>query len=249
MIFFTKFIYNFLLPPGIFVVLMLILTGWLYQREKKAARLLLLLAILLYTSSMPFVGNLLIHSLESRYHPPQIIKGDVIITLGGGATSDTPDIDGSLGHLSGSASSRLLTTARLHQKIGLPIILVGGQVYEDSGNEAEIAKRLLVNLGVAPRKIILESKSRNTEENAQNTKDVLASYRFQRPILVTSAFHMARSVRNFAKVGIKVTPYPTNYMTNIKPKLHYNSLAPSFSGLYVTGIALKEYLGLAVLTF
>jgi hypothetical protein len=68
----------------------------------------------LYIFSTQITGDLLIHYLEMKYQPPQIMKGDVIVMLGAGATSDTSDVDGR-GEPSGFGANRLLTTARLYK--------------------------------------------------------------------------------------------------------------------------------------
>ncbi len=243
MLYLIKFFYQtFLLPPGIFIILFLFLSIGLYRRGTKGVRLLVLITFCLYAFSTPFVGNLLIRSLESQHSPPSSLTGDVIVVLGGGATLDTPDING-LGHLSGSAANRLLTTARLQKKTRLPVIFSGGQVYSNSGNEAQVAKRILNDLEVPDSKIILEDSSRNTMENAANTSRVMKSLGYDKPILITSAFHMERSVLDFERFNLEVIPYPTDYMANVEPDIHYNLFIPS--SLEETRIALKEYLGIA----
>ncbi|WP_236692689.1 YdcF family protein [Aneurinibacillus tyrosinisolvens] len=186
--------------------------------------------------------------MEDRYHPPTQIQGDVLVMLGGGATSGTPDVNGA-GQLSGSAANRLLTVVRLYNKTNLPIILSGGQVFSDSSNEASIARRQLIELGVPKNKIIVEDKSRNTEENAKYVKEMLSRHHFKQPILVTSAFHMERSVRNFSGVGVTVTPYPTDYKSSRPITLYANKLVPSANALSNVSTALKEYIGIAALSF
>lgn len=246
MLYLIKSISSFLLPPGIFIVFQIILAIWLYRLNKKAAKILLLMSLAFYLCSTPFIGDSLIRSLESRFTPPSTPAGDVLVMLGGGATLDNPNFDG-LGNLSGSGANRLLTTARLYRKTGLPIILSGGQVYKDTGNEAQIAKRQLIGLGVPDSKIILENSSRNTTENAQQTKLILEKKQFKRPILITSAFHMERAVKNFAKVGFTVQPYPADYKVSTGIAFYANKLIPSYNGLFNTGTALREYLALMAL--
>jgi uncharacterized SAM-binding protein YcdF (DUF218 family) len=176
-----------------------------------------------------------------KYQPPQIVKGDCIVMLGAGATSDTPDSDGN-GQLSGFGANRLLTTARMYKKTKLPIIVSGGAVFKDSGNEAEIAKRQLISLGIPESKIFLENKSLNTQQNAAFTKTIMKTEHFHHPILVTSAFHMERAVLNFSRIGIQVTPYPTDYQTNKKLIIYPNKFVPG--DFLNTRLALKEYLGI-----
>ncbi|MFC3884654.1 YdcF family protein [Bacillus songklensis] len=244
MLYITKFIYGFLLPPGIFILLLLGLSIWLYRQHRWEAKCLFIITMGLYVSSIPYVGDRLIHSLEKRYEPPHELYGDVIVMLGGGATSDTPDITGP-GHLSGSAANRLLTAARLYRETELPIIVSGGSVFSDTGIEAEIAKRQLIDLGVPKDRIITETKSLNTKQNALNTKAIMDRLKLKHPILVTSAFHMERSILNFERAGMKVQPYPTDYKKSFELRAHANNFVPT--GSSYTGMAMKEYLGILTL--
>ncbi|MTI80450.1 MAG: YdcF family protein [Firmicutes bacterium] len=247
MLYFIKFIYTtFFLPPGIFIVLLALLSFWLFKRERKAAIALAVITFSFYIFSTPFVGETLMRTLEARYQPPTTIKGDVIVMLGGGSTAGNPDLNGK-GHLSGSAANRLLTTAKLQKKTDLPVIFTGGQVYSYSANESEIAKRQLISLGIPKNKIIIETESRNTTENAIYTNEILKEHDFNQPILVTSAFHMERSVRNFSNEGIDVTPYPTDYFADAKQAFSVNKFIPTSGGITNTSIVFKEYLGIAAL--
>jgi len=239
-----KFIYQtFLLPPGLFIVLFLFLAWRIKRKNPGIAQKIGVLTLAFYLFSTPLVGDRLIHSLESRYQPSSPTGGDVIIMLGGGATLDTPNLNGK-GHLSGSAANRLLTSLQLYQKLKVPIIISGGKVFQDTGGEAEIARHILIGAGVPAKKILLEDQSLNTTENAQYTKKVLEKHHYRDPILVTSAFHMLRSVEQFAKAGVKVRPYPTDYYTNMEQRFDFHQLIPSAGALDDVSRALKEYLGL-----
>lgn len=236
---------TFLLPPGIFLVLLAALSIWLLPRDKRAAVGLAVVTCVFYLASTGLVSGALIRSLEHRYTPPAHINGEVIIMLGGGATLDTPNFGGA-GHLSGSAANRLLTAAQLYQQLKVPILVSGGKVFETTGNEAEITQRTLVHLGVPPGHIIIENKSLNTTQNAEFTKVLLDKHGFSQPILVTSAFHMERAVRQFAKVGQRVLPFPTDYQANMESRLTMQQLLPSATALVDTQLAIKEYIGLLV---
>ncbi len=250
MLYFIKFVYSFLLPPGIFILLFLAISVFTFRKSKILSILLFGMSLMLYLVSIPFVSNVLMRSLEGYYHPPQIeeLTGDVIVMLGGGATPDTPDVDG-LGQLSGSAANRLLTTARLQRNTSLPVIISGGKVYSDSGLEAEIAKRQLMSLGVPAAKIFVEHQSLNTNENAKFTGVILKEHDFHSPILVTSAFHMNRSVKHFANRGIIVQPYPTDYWASCKGAVYANQFVPTAQALLEVNIVIREYLGLLGLVF
>lgn len=244
MIYLIKMIYNLLImPPSNLIILMFILAFWLRIKQVKQWKSLIAIASLLYIVSIPLVGDLLITSLEARYTPPEQLAGDVIVMLGGGATSDTPNVYGS-GHLTGNSANRLLTAVQLHNQIQVPIIVSGGKVFEWSGNEGDIAKRIMSQLNVPEKDIILENKSLNTSQNALYTKEVLEEQGFEKPIVVTSAFHMYRSVLQFEKVGIEVIPYPTGYQANIHKIYSVEDFIPRADALMNVRLTVKEYVGI-----
>lgn len=246
MIYLVKAIYSFFIPPGILVLLLAGLAFGTRRRSKKTATLLAIITIILYIASTNYFGAFFIRSLEDRYSIPAKIEPDVIVVLGGGATSDTPDISG-LGGLSGSAANRLLTAVRLYNIHKVPIVFSGGQVFRDTANESQIAARLLEDLGVSQQDIIAEDKSLNTTENAKYVKEILGARGFRNPILVTSAFHMERAVANFEKVGVQVTPLPADYQVSRQSGIHINNMVPSGAGMYLSSLATKEYLGILAL--
>ena len=121
--------------------------------------------------------------------------------------------------------------------------------------EANTMADLLANMGVPRDALILETRSRNTYENAVEVKQMLTALDAARVGLVTSAMHMPRSVAIFAKQGIDVVPLPTdyrvtyadwNYYTQANLAVQFYNLAPTAGNLDKLSDALKEYLGIAV---
>jgi len=244
MIYTIKFIYKtFLLPPGILIFLLILYSFYLYGIKNRAYRGTALFTLLLYLCSIPLVGESAVNKLETKYAFPGNLKGDVIVMLGGGANIDTPALNGN-GNLSASASSRLLACTELYNQLHVPIILSGGQVYSFTGNEAEIGRRMLINLGVKENDIIIENKSLNTEQNAENTAKILKDKGFAEPILVTSAFHMQRAVLLFERNKIQVVPYPCDYKTNIHKIVTSDDFIPNSEALSNLSTALKESIGI-----
>ncbi|MDQ0202544.1 YdcF family protein [Pectinatus haikarae] len=242
MIYLLKFGASFILPPGIFVILLILLARGCWKTYKRRTAIkIFVIAFLLYLTSTGWVAQKMVSALENEYNPPVYPTGDAIIMLGGGATLDTPDVSGA-GELRSIPANRLLTAVRLQHRLGVPILVSGGQVYEDSGKEAVIAKRLLMDLGVAENKILVEDKSLNTKQNAQFSAEILREHELYEPILVTSAFHMKRAVLNFEQEDVHITPYPADYMENKNQVFHYNKLAPSADALADTEMALQENL-------
>ncbi len=77
--------------------------------------------------------------------------------------------------------------------------------------EAPLAKRFLLEIGIPEQDIIIESESNNTHENAMMSKAILAKkFLDGKFLLITSAFHMRRSLGCFHKEEISVTAYSTD---------------------------------------
>lgn len=244
MLYLIKFIYAaFLLPPGIFIFAFILLAIKFYRKQRRVALYLIGAAVLLYISSISLTSDLLIRPLENKYQPPAQVEGDVLVLLGSGATLDTPNLNAN-GHLSPIAANRLLTCVQLYHQYKLPIIVSGGQVYQTTGNEALIARQILLDLGVPDQKIFVEKSSLNTTENARYVKELLHEHGFHRPVLITSAFHLPRAVRQFKKAGVDILPYPADYHTNITFRFSHRQLVPTSQALDDLSLALKEYLGL-----
>ena len=243
MVYFLKFGASWLLPPGIFIVALFALAWYAWKRrgERRIAALLFALTFVFYLLCTSVVAERTLGWLEQAYLPPAEPAGDVSIMLGGGAMPDSPDVDG-VGALCSSPANRLLTAVRLQRKLGVPILLSGGQVYEDTGAEAKIARRILIDLGVPESKILVETRSINTTQNARYSAEILRAQGLTQPILVTSAFHMKRAVLNFKKQGIDVVPYPADYQVTHHPVFHYTKLRPQTEALLNNVTVLQETL-------
>lgn len=239
-----KFGASWLLPPGIFIILMFLLTYRLTKSDKKLATLVGVGTFIFYVLCTGIFAGYFMGKLENFYSPPENLKetgADVVIFLGGGAFKDVVDVDGE-GSLTSSASSRLLTALRIQQLLNIPIILSGGQLYSDSGEEAMIAGRILQSLNVPKDKIILETKSINTTQNAIYSAEIIREKNFKKPIVVTSAFHMRRAVLNFSRQNLEIIPYPTDFTVPKNPGFHYTALRPQSAALLLNVTVLQEIL-------
>lgn len=161
--------------------------------------------------------------------------------LGGGALENAPDIDGK-GALGSSSLPRVIAAYRLYRIYPKPIILSSG-IQFNRGSETQIAKRLLVSFGVPANRIIEETKSVNTFENARYTKEIADTYRLKKIVLITSAFHMKRSYMLFSRHFTEIVPYPTDYQ-NSRSSYDALSFLPNTGPLDSVGKAMKEYLGI-----
>jgi uncharacterized SAM-binding protein YcdF (DUF218 family) len=244
MFLFKKVITAFILPPGCLAV-MLTFAGiyFIVRSAKKAGVFNLCMGSLIWLISIGPTANLLMQKLEAGFDLPASPQGDLILLLGGGVSSRVPDFSGT-GVPSDEMANRILTAVRLQKKLDLPILITGGRGHRQISSEAEIVKRFLVDLGVKESVILTEKKSRDTFENAKFAKDICQAQGIKKPILVTSAFHLKRSLIAFNKVGLKVVPYPSNFKTHVKSTYSWIDYLPSLGGFIRFYKALPEWVGI-----
>ena len=122
--------------------------------------------------------------------------------------------------------------------------LFGPEIVTPEGtlDRAEIARRVLISLGVPEEQIYTESESLTTGQNARYSAEILHREGFTHPILVTSAFHLPRAVLNFEKLGIEVTPYPSDFWVPAHPHLNPLKFVPSVSPFQTNITFLREEL-------
>ncbi len=95
-------------------------------------------------------------------------------------------------------------------------------------------------------RLIFEKESMTTVDNAVFTKKLIDPQPNQRWILVTSAFHMSRSVGIFNKVGWRnIIPYPTDYMSEGEYAIGLSTFFDLGRSIRLTRIALKEMIALS----
>ena len=245
-------LFNFLfLPPGLFVVIGISAAVLFLIKKQRESFVLFCAGIgLLYALSITPVQNSLLLPLEEQYGPFHVQEQETqlqesrgknpeyIVVLGGGLSGGR--LRGV--ELSNTAYKRAGRAFVIHRLTGLPIIITGGAVYPQQKREPEaaVAKRALIELGTAPSLIITETRSRNTWENAQYVKEMTGDTAV---ILITSAFHMPRSVLSFEAHGIETTPAPTDFRIDRVPRTFIDYL-PSMGRLHNSATALHEHIGL-----
>ena len=165
-----------------------------------------------------------------------------IVLLGGGVENDAVEYNGPT--LSPDAMSRLLYGVHLSRSTQLPMAYTGGIGWAGQNNknsEAEVAAIALTRLGV-PALRWQETQSRDTRENALLTAALLKGDGITHIALVTHAWHMPRSVRQFEAAGLQVTPAPMGYIrSDLSSLLQW---LPSGKGLRDSGWVIREWLGL-----
>ena len=116
----------------------------------------------------------------------------------------------------GSVDRIIAAAALAHRYPKARIVFSGGSanlISDDSAKEADYALSVFESLGIARDRLTMERRSRNTQENAEFSKALASPKAGERWLLVTSAFHMPRSVGVFRKAGFGVEPYPADWRT------------------------------------
>lgn len=148
-----------------------------------------------------------------------------------------------------SAVDRFIQGVRLFNTGKVSRILVSsgnGNLIHDDFEEADWVKTQLIDFKVPDSAILIENRSRNTLENAAFSKKVIEKNHLKPPyILVTSAFHMRRSLGIFKKENIDVIPYPCNYLGE-NAKISIDQLIPDSSVLGEWNYYTKEIVGTLV---
>jgi uncharacterized SAM-binding protein YcdF (DUF218 family) len=187
-----------------------------FTRFARAGRVLMAGAILVLAAGMLTpLGALLLQPLEDRFPPPpaDIPAPAGIIVLGGAVDAERSEARGQI--FLTSDGSRLITAVELARRYpAARLVFTGGLgTFREGPPEAVSARKLWLSLGVPEERMTFEAKSRNTWENAVFTRDLIKPKPGETWLLVTSAWHMPRSVGIFRRLGIDVIPYPVAYRT------------------------------------
>jgi uncharacterized SAM-binding protein YcdF (DUF218 family) len=240
---FFKVLLYLLLPPA--SLLLLILTGFIVLRwHRNAGRTIVAAGIVLLSGlSLDPVADCLIRPLEVHYRPlsEDPVKADAIVVLGGGAR-DLSWVPAGPEPSEGSLE-RLVCAVQLARKNHLPLVVTGGSGEPAPGTvrEADAMADTAIRLGFPAQDIVIENRSRNTWENAEAVQKLLPGKTI---VLVTSSFHMWRSVGMFKKQGFSVLPAPAGYRSQTR-HASYTNYFPHADALATSSTAISEYLSLS----
>ena len=235
---------NFLIGIGVLGSLLLA------ARFASAGRKLLIASVvLLAICGFSPLGYLPLYPLEQRFPPWDAARGAPagIVVLGGSIDADVSAAHGVA--VIAAAANRIFAAAALaHRYPNARIIFSGGSANlrpdaRDDAREADYAASLFESLGIPRERLIIERRSRNTQENAEFSKAIAAPKAGERWLLVTSGYHMPRSVCLFRKAGFAVEAYPVDWRVGGSEDL-LRFTAFSVDGLDRVNIGLREWMGL-----
>jgi len=245
----SKFLW-LLAQPSMLLVLLIglaaILLGTRYRRTARG--LAIAAAVLAVLGGILPLSNWLILPLEERFPRADLSGGpiDGIIILGG--AEEARVAQGRATHALNMSAERITEGVALARRFPRAKVVYSGgstQIVLGPAVEADAAGRVLEDLGLERERLYLEGQARDTYENALYAKQLAAPKPGERWLLVTSAWHMPRSMSLFRKAGFAVEPWPVDYRTAGPDDAFIPFYSPS-EGWRRLDIAAREWAGLAV---
>jgi len=206
------------------------------------------LTIFITISILP-IGQLLLLPLENRYavHTPLPSTVDGIIVLGGGAM---PSISTRRNQPTFNNHSERYTKfvelAGRYPDAKLIVAAGPSETVASRATEAEVLRRFFVSMGIPKERVLLESESRNTWENALFARDLIHPKPDSRWLLITTAYHMPRATGVFQTGGWDVVAAPVDFRTS--GTVSYASF-DALDRITELDTALREWFGLIAYYF
>ncbi|MBI5319918.1 YdcF family protein [Bradyrhizobium sp.] len=232
---------NFLIGLGL-AGAVLLLTRFARLGRRLMAAALVGLAICAFSP----LANFVLYPLESRFPKWDSSRGepDGIIVLGGPLDADLSAAHG-VPVISGAADRIIAAATLAHRYPNARLVYSGGSpnLLHNDAKEADYATALFQGLGIAKSRLTMERQSRNTGENAELSKAIAKPKPGERWLLVTSAYHMPRSMGVFRKAGFPVEAYPVDWRVGTREDL-FKYYVTANDGLQLVDIGVREWLGL-----
>ncbi|MBT4289834.1 MAG: YdcF family protein [Deltaproteobacteria bacterium] len=126
------------------------------------------------------------------------------------------------------------------------LIISGGDggLLSSGKSEAALLADFAKKWGVSEDKIIVEPDSKNTFENALETAKVIQKYQFKQLLLITSAFHMHRSIGCFKNQNVFPDLLLVDFRSRDTPSKDFRNYIPSSAGLNNLSVFIHEITGI-----
>ena len=204
--------------------------------------------ILIIFSFFP-IGSKLINAIEKKYIISVLPDNyDYIVVLAGSEEMHKTFITNklSLNH----ASERLIASVKLaNEKKNSKIIYLGGSglLKKYSLDEADVARIFFKDINFDLKRVIFINSTRNTIENLKELKKLNLEIT-NNSILITSAFHMKRSLLILKKLDLSLTPYAVDFRSSADSDS--DSLLNQYQSFSIAGnlqsinLFFREFLGI-----
>lgn len=247
MFFFLSKTLDILLLPYTWIVVSACGAVFLKDKKKKKIAGIFLLALLILPGNT-FLVNYLFQKWEM---PPQSLEQipnqSTAIILTGVTKLNKKPYDRVF---FSKGADRVTQALMLYRKGKIKKVIItggSGKLIGEGRAEALELKKFLLDCQVPDSLILLENQAKNTRQNALLTKELMLRDSLQGPfLLITSAFHMKRSMGCFTKVGLDCIPFPVDYysMDEINNPMEY--VIPEVGPLSHFSILLREMSGYCI---
>jgi len=243
----SKYATALISPLGTALLLFALAWGLAVFRRHRSSLVLSAVALVwLYAWSTPVASHWLRGQMESEFPPVPVHalpQAQAVVVLGGGISPPThdrpqPDLN--------AAADRVWHAARLYHAGKAPLVVLSGGADPARSvvSEAAAMRQLLRDLAVPDAAMLLEERSRNTEDNARETAALLQPRGVRTVLLVTSALHMRRARQHFVRAGLTVLPAATDHEArDTSGWAFWQQWLPEADALDGSGRAMKEWVG------
>lgn len=217
MFFFLSKLFDLALSPYTWALVLLALAvpwtrrGARRWKRRRAFAVAAFVTLLLF--GIEPVSNTILFSMEhdapSTYRPDTTY--DVIVLLGGMTDEDVTKESGQPAY--NDNVERVIMTHRLLRDGKARFVIPSG-----GSDEGQLMGDQLRDWGVDGERIVLEPKARNTRENAVYSAEIIRARGWKRVLVVTSAFHMKRSVECFNAVGLEFDTLAVDFRATRRPR-------------------------------
>jgi len=193
-----------LLAPGVVLLHVPPLARW-------GRRWLAVLLVVYWILSAPITVRLLARTLTRGYAPveaSQVSGAQAVVLLSAGSLNFRSEGQ-QLPVVTAFSALRVLEAARVYRMAGTPLVIASGGVtgrHEGAAPESEALRLALIDLAVPSERIVSESTSKNTRDEAVIVSEMLRARGITRVVMVTSPLHMRRSMAVFARQGLHPIP-------------------------------------------
>ena len=246
MYFISKLIWHLLSPLNLLIILIIFGTFFKFLNKKKLSKFFFLFSFFFFIIVGVFpLGSFLLFKLEQNYQTLSIIPNDIygILILGGPSSSNLTRQHNQVSF--NEAGERLTETIKIIRNFNPKKIIFTGGSYEQTfeNSHAFVAKKFFSEIGIDISKFIFEYQSRNTYENILFSKKIASPNTDEKWLIITSSFHMKRTMNIAEKLEWNLIPYPVDFRTG-----KYFSFKPSFvnflENFSTFNLASHEFFGL-----
>ncbi len=241
----SKVIWSLLAPEVLLLFLLILGTCLLWTRHSKRGHNIITFSVVIIAliTILPF-SDLILSPLENRFPVPKKLPNKVsgiIVLAGAEEISVTSDRNQPSLNSGGERLTTFIWLANNYPDAMLVFSGGSGSLFNQKQKSVDTARMIFEQVGLDSKRVKFESESKNTAESANYTFQLIKPNIDQKWILVTSAYHIPRSVGLFRRAGWNVIPYPVDFITT-------KSLVFKFDlkeiGKFSRG--LREWLGILV---